>query len=137
MIKGMKYTQYRPALRNKRVIVLAVTSLVILGAAVGGYLVWHHGKTDSGSKNKAESAQVLTAVGQLYMLPSNEQPTVAAIQDITKLSGQAFFKNAQNGDYLLVYSNAKLALLYRKSVNKLVNVGPVSLGNNAASSAKQ
>ena len=34
-------------------------------------------------------------------------------------------KNAQNGDKLLVYQQAKQAFIYSPARNKLVNVGPI------------
>jgi len=79
---------------------------------------------------KATSERVLEKVGKLYFLPGSEEPTVAQIEDKEKLSGQSFFSSAQNGDYLLVYPEAKIALLYREDANKLVNVGPVSTDPN-------
>jgi hypothetical protein len=70
-------------------------------------------------------------VSKLYYLPKDEKPTVAQIEDKSKLEGQSFFTGAQNGDYLLVYTNAKIALLYREHDNKLVNVGPVNTDQNS------
>jgi hypothetical protein len=66
-------------------------------------------------------------VGAIYALPTDEEPTVAEIQDRTQLADQAFFAKAQNGDYILVYRQNKLALLYRQKDKKLINVGPVTL----------
>lgn len=66
-------------------------------------------------------------VGKLMELPSSETPTVAAVSDVTKLQGQQFFANAKNGDQVLIYSQAKKAILYRPSVNKIIEVGPVNL----------
>ncbi len=60
-------------------------------------------------------------------LPSGETPTVAAVSDVSKLQGQQFFVNAKNGDQVLIYSNAKKAILYRPSTNKIIEVGPVNL----------
>jgi len=70
-------------------------------------------------------------VGVLYALP-DEDPVVGKIQDREKLSDQEFFKNAANGDDLLIYQESKLAIIYRASENKLINVGPVSINNTDA-----
>ncbi len=75
---------------------------------------------------KATSQRIIEKVGDIYMLPANETPTVAKIEDKSKLEGQTFFTAAENGDYLLVYTDAKIALLYRENGGKLVNVGPVN-----------
>lgn len=50
----------------------------------------------------------------------DETPTIATVSDITKLQGQPFFAKAQNGDKVYVYSNAKKAILYRPSENKII-----------------
>ncbi len=112
---------------------LSAIVIVVIVAGGGIYLATRH--HDQSSRNQAESNDVVKDVGQLYILPTNESPTVAAIQNVSKLAGQDFFRDAKNGDYVVVYPKAKVALIYRKSVNKLVNVGPVSLSNNANSNA--
>ncbi|MDQ3093729.1 MAG: DUF515 domain-containing protein [bacterium] len=82
---------------------------------------------------QAESTQsVIDEIGKLYTLPSNEQPTVATVQDKSKLEGQDFFKDAQNGDQLVVYEKSGLAILYRPSENKLIKVGPIDVKNDQA-----
>lgn len=75
---------------------------------------------------KAQSEMVIRKVSKLYLLPSDEQPTVAEIKDVLSLNDQEFYKDAKNGDFVLVYSKAKIALLYRESLNKLIKVSPVS-----------
>ena len=70
----------------------------------------------------------VTNVGKLMMLPTGETPTYGTVQDKTKLKGQTFFAHAENGDELLMYEQAKTSILYRASINKIVNVGPIVLG---------
>ncbi len=78
----------------------------------------------------AEAQTLVDAVGKLIELPANENPTIATVSDLTKLQDQPFFAKAQNGDKVLIYSNAKKAILYRPSINKIIEVAPVNLGNN-------
>ena len=61
-------------------------------------------------------------IGKSMELPAGEQPTLATVTDQTKLGGQDFFAHAQNGDKLLVYSNARKAILYRPSSGKVIDV---------------
>lgn len=75
----------------------------------------------------AEIAKLVNDVGKLIELP-NETPTVATITDVEKLKGQAFFAKAQNGDRVLIYTNAKKAILYRPGINKVIDVAPVNIG---------
>lgn len=72
-----------------------------------------------------EVAEVVAKVGTIAVLPS-DTPQVATVTDVSKLSSQPFFKNAQNGDKVLIYAGYKKAVLYRPSVNKIVEMGPVT-----------
>jgi hypothetical protein len=68
---------------------------------------------------------VVDNVSKLYDVPK-EEPTLARVSEVEKLKKeQDFFKNAQNGDYILVFPNAKLGILYRETTNKIINIGPV------------
>ena len=100
----------------------------------------HLASTASGTSSTAQQAtsRVLHEVAAIYELPG-EQPTVARVDDVAKLVNQPFFKDAQQGDYVLVYKGAKLALLYRESIHRLINVGPitVSSSNDTASGSQR
>jgi hypothetical protein len=113
----------------KRNIVVGVAiALIVIFAAAAGYFFWQYSNLKANPDAAAqETTQRLTEkVGKLYALPT-EKPTVAQINDKEKLKEQPFFKGAQNGDYLLIFTNTKLAVLYRESENKLINVGPIAI----------
>lgn len=105
--------------------------VVILLATIG-LLVWklQQSNVDETAKAKETSERIIDKVSNLYLVPESEEPTVAVIQDKDKLGNKEFFKQAQNGDYLLVYPDGKIALVYREQDNKLINAGPVSIGDN-------
>lgn len=66
---------------------------------------------------------IVSKVSKLIVLP-DEAPQVLTLQDVDKLKAtQLFFKDAQNGDIVLVYSST--AIIYSESKNKIINVGPV------------
>lgn len=73
-----------------------------------------------------ESQQLTAKVGKLLVLPSNEMPTIATVSDMTKLLNNPFFSKAKNGDKVLIYLQAKEAILYDPMANKIVAVGPVN-----------
>lgn len=77
---------------------------------------------------KAEVAEVVAIVGKLIVLPSDDEPTLALVSDKTKLQTQAFFAGVQNGDMLLIYPKTKKAFVYRPSIQKLVDVVSVNIG---------
>lgn len=74
----------------------------------------------------SNTQSILDKVSKLIELP-NESPTVATVSDVTKLKNQQFFKNAQNGDIVLVFKDAKKAILYREGVNKIIEVGYINI----------
>jgi hypothetical protein len=92
-------------------------------------------KTNSNTLQKAQAAQtqeLIDKVGKLMELPK-ETPTVAVIVDASKLKNQPFFANGKNGDKILIYTTLGKAILYRESLNKIVDVAPVSIGSSSAS----
>lgn len=80
---------------------------------------------------KAEVRRYVEEVGEVYDLPEGEEPSVATVSDKSKLADQPFFAKAENGDITLIYTNAKLAVLYRPSSKQIINVSSVTIQQNA------
>lgn len=80
----------------------------------------------SAEQNTAEST--IDLVGQLVVLPEGEEPTIATVTDPEILKSQVFFANAQMGDRVLIYTNARKAILYRPSLHKIVEIAPLTIG---------
>jgi len=57
----------------------------------------------------------------------NEKPTIATVEDRKKLTDQIFFKNARNGDKVLMYTQSKKAILYRRSENKVIEIAYLNI----------
>ena len=73
---------------------------------------------------KEEVDSTVKAVAKLMVLPQGETPTAATVSDPTKLKDQPFFANSISGDKVLIYTNAHKAILYRPSINKIIEVAP-------------
>lgn len=117
---------------NRLSTVLNILSVLILVGAVAaaGYFYYQYKvvlSQKSSTRVAAEVEKTIKAVGNLMVLPKGESPTLATVTDVEKLRTQDFFKNAQNGDKVLIYQKALKAILYRPSTNKIVDVGPVKL----------
>lgn len=66
-------------------------------------------------------------VNKLTKLPDDETPVFATIGDISKLKSQPAFKDAINGDLILLYQKSQWVYIYRPSINKVVSQGPFAL----------
>ncbi len=91
---------------------------------LGRYVVYQENPELAGQQLATDT---LNKVGQLIQLPADETPTMATIKNAASIKQtQPFLADAEDGDILIVYSNAKIAILYRPSENKLIAVGPVT-----------
>ena len=121
--------------------VFAIVFFVLLGGFIWSFMAYREAKEQvnllSSSQGQAQVAQwevdaLLAKVGGLILLPEDEKPAVATIQDIEALvQAEAFYQGAKNGDKVIVYRHK--AIIYDPVNNKLVNVGPVYLQNEPVS----
>ncbi len=101
---------------------------------------WRTKKTDVISENLKQSSQItqnskslIEKAGQLILLPKNEDPSIATINNVALLQKDSpFYKNARNGNILLIYFQAKKAYIYDPEKNIIINVGPLILEKNPA-----
>lgn len=105
---------------------LGILLSIVAASAFIGFILGHTNKQPSQATSIVRSSDLLTEIDKTYKLPLDEQPTIVTIKDHDKLKDQIFFKDARNGDKLVVYSNAKLAIIYRATEHKLINVGPIN-----------
>ncbi len=105
---------------------------VILVASIvaAGYFYYQYSliKADPQRIVNKEAEETIEAVSKLIELPE-ENPTVATVLDPELLKSQLFFAKAEKGDKVLIFTGAKKAILYSPSKNKIIEVGPVILGN--------
>ena len=80
---------------------------------------------DPQAEAKKQTEELLQKIGLLMVLPTDEEPTIATVSDLSKLSQQEFFKNAQLGDKVIIYYKAKKAILYRPFENKIIELAPL------------
>jgi len=121
---------------SRKILLLSVGFILIfasLGAAIFFYIKYQNTLKilkDPKESVKLESKLLVEKIGKLMELPKGEEPTVATVSDKDKLSNQPFFANAQNGDKVFIYAKGKKAILYRPSTNKIIEVGPVNIGES-------
>jgi cell division protein FtsL len=127
--------------KRQKVVLFGLLGLVVVFALLFGYSQYklyvlskeETIVTSNISDQAAESAiinasstpeQVINALGKHILLPTGT-PQIAQIQDITKLKeSQAFFKDAQNGDIVVVYET--MIYIYRPDKDILIATSDIS-----------
>jgi hypothetical protein len=85
-------------------------------------------KETSAKTAQEETKALINKIGQLLVLPEGEEPVIATVTDPEQLKDQVFFTKAKRGDKVLIYTNAKKAILYDPVANKILEVAPLNLG---------
>lgn len=119
---------------NNRVVIII---LLVLAVAFGGstyffYQKYAAVKQDPQKYAQETANQIVEQVGKLILLPTGETPTIATVVDPAKLKDQPFFAHAKVGDKVLIYTNARKAILFDAVNNKIVEVAPLTIGNPVA-----
>jgi len=122
------------ALTIQRVLLglLIIVAVGGTGSSIYFYKRYSALKANPNAEAQKESAVLMMALSRLIELPKDETPSVVTIVDKTKLADQPFFKNAENGDVLFAYVSTKEAILYRPSINKIVQVASINVSADAA-----
>ena len=76
--------------------------------------------------------EMLARINKVYALPKTEVPSIAVIDDISKVADQDFFKKALPGDKVIVYMVAEKAILYRPSTKQIIETGPIRVKSSEA-----
>lgn len=113
---------------------IILTFFILLALASAGAAAYFYReasllKANPQASTQRETEELVARVGKIILLPQGETPTVATVFEPEKLKDQIFFTNAQKGDKVLIYNNAKKAILYNPQTNKIVEVAPVNIGD--------
>jgi uncharacterized protein HemX len=113
-----------------RMYLLALVALVVV--AGGGYYGWLRWQAYQNSpekqeeRAKEEKAQIVGDISKFMLMPAGD-PVLFRVSNKDQMRAQqAFFKDAENDDVLLVYQESGKAILFRPSSKTIVNVGPVN-----------
>jgi hypothetical protein len=78
-----------------------------------------------------EDQKTMAQVNKLIELPA-ETPKIMTITNKDDYKDQPFLAKAENNDKLIIYTQAKKAILYRPSINKIVDVTFVNFTDQVA-----
>ncbi len=84
-------------------------------------------KNQMAAKKKAqtkEEQQTVDKIAKLLRLP-NETPIFTTVYNEKDFENNNLFRTVKKGDKILLYINAKQAIIYRPSTNQVIEVVPV------------
>ncbi len=113
-----------------------LTVLVIVGLMGStGYFYRKYNNVKNASPETIQEAQnkrIIAEVSKVYALPQGETPVVGKVSDKEAIKKQyPILDTVENGDYLLIYQEAKKAILYRPSTKQVIKEIPVSVDSGA------
>ena len=113
----------------RKILFPLVVFFALAATVVAGYFYIKLNKLEQNPQAIAqkEVSDLVSKVSKLMVLPTRETPTVATVSDQGLLKDQIFFAQAERGDKVLIYAQAKKAILYRVSLNKIVNVTSLNI----------
>jgi hypothetical protein len=132
------------SMNNRTIIIIILVAVAVvttlIGLGTGYYFYTKYQKTqalyrDPNFLSQQGSKTLVENVGKLIQLPTNEEPTIATVTDLSKLSTQPFFIHAKVGDRVLLYPKNQKAILYDPVENIIVEVGPLILPTPTATAS--
>lgn len=117
---------------NKKIIIILLFIFICLFSflILYKYIEYKNLLKNSNNLIKIESQKILSNVGEMFLLPKDEIPTIATITDKNQLEKSDFYKQTDNGDKLIIYSKNQLAIVYRPSINKIITSAKINSSNN-------
>lgn len=116
--------------------IVSVVAILAIGLAAYFYYQLYIIKKDPRAATQNEVTELVKKISQLIVLPSDEIPTIATVADPEALKDQAFFSKAEKGDKVLIYAQAKKAILYSVTTNKILDVAPLNIGEKTTKSTQ-
>lgn len=115
---------------RKKVINIIITIIILIALGIGGYSYYKFRKADSNNSStnqtNPELKNLINKVSKLYLLPEGEIPTIATVTDPASLKNKSFFNLAEKGDKVLIYSKAGRAILYRPTIDRIIEVSSIN-----------
>ena len=114
--------------KNLIVTALAALFLIALVGMIYFRLQLNTLKTNPQKAAEEEISTVVAKVSELMVLPEGEVPNMLTVTDPAQLKDQPFFARAEAGDKVLIYTNARKAILYSVGNGKIIEVAPLNIG---------
>jgi F0F1-type ATP synthase gamma subunit len=103
-------------------VVLAIAAMLLVVCGVVLFFVMNN------KKNNDSVEAVTQTIAKHMVLPIDEVPALLTVTDPSKVSTQ-FLKQSQVGDKILIYQKYKRVIIYRPSIDRIIDIGPVVIDN--------
>jgi hypothetical protein len=119
--KPSVYKRLRKYFRKNSNYAYRVLVLLILVIALSLFFLAKH------ASSKGDLKSVESRVDKLMLLPKDEQPTLATVENKNSLKDKFLASHSKNGDRVLIYTKNQMVIIYRPSINKIAAVGSVQI----------
>lgn len=131
--------EFRPKRKLNKLAIAIVFLIVILFFTAIGTSIYFYKKANVGSAktqvdDREELVRIVGLVSKHIVLPDDEEPNLATVNDPSQLASEPFFHKAKKGFKVLIYPNAQKAILYDPENDRLVEVSPIRVADEAKSS---
>ena len=112
----------------KIIVTLFILFIITLGGAVYFFVQYRKVQTLNNSNSLSTEEEVMNVVGLVskhVVLPKDEIPSIAIVDNVEELKNLAFFENAKNGFKVLVYRQSGLAVMYDPESDLVVNMAKI------------
>lgn len=104
---------------KKRGVIAAIVLLAVAGLATAAYLTLYDKPT-----TPPAVTNVVELVGRHFVLPDDEEPAILTVVNKGDVSSAFLKGKVENGDKVLIYQTNKKVIIYRPSLDKVVDAGP-------------
>ncbi len=121
------------AKKNVKKIVLLILNIVVivgLGTSTVLFYIKYQDAKEASLTGDQKLAKYEKEISKTYTLPTDEKAQLYDVNNADQLkkdeTNKDFFKDIQNGDVLLIYTNNKLGIIYRPATKKIIKTGPLA-----------
>jgi hypothetical protein len=114
-------------MKKRKTINIFILIIALVAICASGYFYYRlHVVQDNLKPGPSDEVKSLVEkVSRLYLVPENEEPTIATVSDPAILKGQSFFNFAKEGDKVFIFTKISRAVLYRPSIDKIIEIAPI------------
>ena len=125
-------------LGKKKLLITILAIITLIAVILSLFLFNRYREMEQKIKDPTHAAELevdqwVTKISKIINLPAGERPTLATVNDKERLVNQPFFAEAEVGDKVLIYEQARRAYLYRPGSNKIINVSQININQLAPS----